>query len=331
MKDPRFRDNPINPAYCEGQQPKLRLVPLYTADLPEVHNVIEEMRTVLDEFGGRILIGEIYLPLEKLVAYYGRDLRGCHLPFNFSLLQADWHARTIAKLIGEYEGLLPPGGWPNWVLGNHDQPRIASRVGREQARIAAMLLLTLRGTPTIYYGDEIGMAQAAIPPERVRDPFAKNVPGLNVGRDGCRTPMQWDATTNAGFSAGDPWLPLSDEYQEENVEAQRCDKASSFSLYRRLITLRRARAALLRGTYHPLHATGDLLLYVRAHANERLLVALNLGNEPLRASIGDKSSGTVLLSSGADRENEKVHAAIDLRPYEGLVIELATQAEFARA
>ena len=110
MKDPQFRDNPINPDYCEGQQPKLRLVPLHTADLPEVHDVIREMRAVVDEFGERVLIGEIYLPLEKLVAYYGRDLRGCHLPFNFSLLQVEWHARTIAKLIDEYEGLLPPGG-----------------------------------------------------------------------------------------------------------------------------------------------------------------------------------------------------------------------------
>src|SRR5204862_8151780 len=142
--------------------------------------------------------GEIYLPIERLIAYYGRDLQGTHLPFNFSLLQAPWHARTIARLIDEYEAALPPGGWPNWVLGNHDRPRIAGRVGREQARVAAMLLLTLRGTPTIYYGDDIGMTQVAIPPDRVRDPFQKNVPGLPVGRDGCRTPMQWDDSGHAG-------------------------------------------------------------------------------------------------------------------------------------
>jgi alpha-glucosidase len=139
-----------------------------------VHGVSKEMRSVVDEFGERVLIGEIYLPLEKLVAYYGRDLRGCHLPFNFSLLLVEWHARGIAELIDEYESLLPPGGWPNWVLGNHDRPRIASRIGREQARIAAMLLLTLRGTPTIYYGDEIGMVQVPIPPEQVRDPLEEH-------------------------------------------------------------------------------------------------------------------------------------------------------------
>jgi len=127
-----------------------------------------------------MLIGEIYLPIEKLVAYYGRDLRGCHLAFNFSLLLVDWHARTIAKLIDDYEEELPPGDWPNWVLGNHDRSRIASRIGREQARIAAMLLLKLRGTPTIYYGDEIGMAQVPIPPDRIHDPLEKNLPGLGL-------------------------------------------------------------------------------------------------------------------------------------------------------
>jgi alpha-glucosidase len=188
IKDDRFRDNPPNPNFAQGMSPHEALLPLYTTDRPEMEEVLAEMRSVVDEFGDRLLIGEIYLPIERLVKYYGRDLRGAHLPFNFSLLSTSWHARTIAKLIAEYEAALPPGGWPNWVLGNHDRPRIAGRVGRDQARIAAMLLLTLRGTPTIYFGDEIGMEQVAIPLERVRDPFQRNVPGLLVGRDGCRTP-----------------------------------------------------------------------------------------------------------------------------------------------
>lgn len=111
-----------------------------------------------------MLIGEIYLPIERLVAYYGRELGGLHLPFNFALLRTPWRARTIAALIDEYEWALPPGGWPNWVLGNHDSPRIASRVGEQQVRCAAMLLLTLRGTPTLYYGDEIGMPQSTLLP-----------------------------------------------------------------------------------------------------------------------------------------------------------------------
>ena len=141
------------------------------------------------------------MPLDRLVTYYGRDLAGVHLPFNFSLLETPWNARAVAQLIDRYEALLPSGAWPNWVLGNHDRPRIASRIGQAQARVAAMLLLTLRGTPTLYYGDEIGLPQVAIPADRVRDPFEKNVPGLGLGRDGCRTPMQWDAGAFAGFSS----------------------------------------------------------------------------------------------------------------------------------
>jgi alpha-glucosidase len=205
IKDDQFRDNPLNLDFREGLPPHRRLIPLYTADRPEVHDVISQMRRAIDEFDERVLIGEIYLPIERLVAYYGVDLSGTHLPFNFALLNAPWNARHIARLIDEYEAALPHGGWPNWVLGNHDRSRIASRIGREQIRVAAMLLLTLRGTPTIYYGEEIGMAQVSIPPERVQDPFEKNVPGL--GRDGCRTPMEWSSEPHAGFSTVDSWLP----------------------------------------------------------------------------------------------------------------------------
>ena len=123
------------------------------------------MRAVLDRYADRVLIGEIYLPFHRLVAYYGENLEGAQLPFNFALIHAAWNAQEIARLIAEYENALPAGGWPNWVLGNHDQPRIAARVGNSQARIAAMLLLTLRGTPTMYYGDELGLARTEVPPE----------------------------------------------------------------------------------------------------------------------------------------------------------------------
>ena len=162
IKDDRFRDNPHNPAYEPGRNSHDRLLPLYTADRPEIHDVVAEMRSVLDEYDGRVLIGETYLPFERLVTYYGRDLRGAHLPFNFALIDTAWNAPALAAAICEYEAALPAGAWPNWVLGNHDKPRIASRVGAAQARVAAMLLLTLRGTPTLYYGDEIGMADVIL-------------------------------------------------------------------------------------------------------------------------------------------------------------------------
>jgi len=249
IKDDKFRDNPPNPSFRADDPPHHALVPLYTADQPQIHDVIADMRRVTDEFSDRVLIGEIYLPFERLVAYYGRDLAGVHLPFNFSLLSASWDAAAIARLIGEYETALPTGGWPNWVLGNHDRPRIASRVGPDQARIAAMLLLTLRGTPTIYYGDEIAMTHAAIMPGQVVDPLERNVPGRGLGRDGCRTPMRWDSTVHAGFTTGEPWLPLVRASDKNDVANQRCDRTSMHQLYRRLIDLRRKREALLLGLY----------------------------------------------------------------------------------
>jgi alpha-glucosidase len=318
MKDDQFRDNPPNPTYVPGGLPRDALTPLYTADLPEVHDAIGGMRKVLDEFPDRVLLGEIYLPIERLVTYYGRDLEGVHFPYNFALLTANWSAREIAKLIEEYEAALPPGGWPNWVLGNHDRPRLESRIGAAQARVAALLLLTMRGTPTLYYGDEIGMKQVAIPPERVRDPFEKNVPGIGIGRDGCRTPMQWDSSKFAGFSTAEPWLPLASNFREENVVASRNDSHSLYRLYRRLINLRRRHIALSEGLYKPIAAEGDLLLFFRELRDERLMIALNMGSQPI--SVAFALSGSVLLSSFADREAEPLKNTIDLRGNEGLVV-----------
>jgi alpha-glucosidase len=321
LKDNQFRDNPVNPDYRSGGLPRDALIPLYTADLPEVHDAISGMRQVLNEFSDRVLLGEIYLPIERLMAYYGRDLGGVHFPYNFALLTAKWNALSLAKLIEEYEAALPSGGWPNWVLGNHDRPRLATRIGLEQVRVAAMLLMTLRGTPTLYYGDEIGMEQVAILPEQVRDPFERNVPGIGIGRDGCRTPMQWDATEFAGFSDADPWLPVADNFREVNIASSRNDIRSLYSLYRRLICLRRKHDALTRGAYNPLLKSENILLFRRDHSNERVLIALNMGSEPFAIStLGESLSGRVLLSSVAQREGEQVSGTIDLSGNEGLLV-----------
>jgi alpha-glucosidase len=300
-------------------------LPLYTTDRPEIHAVIREMRAVTNEFHERLLIGEIYLPIERLMSYYGRELDGLHLPFNFALLSTPWRARAVAKLVDEYEALLPAGGWPNWVLGNHDRPRIASRTGPDQAKVAAMLLLTLRGTPTIYYGDEIGMEQVAIAKEDVRDPFERNVPGIGVGRDGCRTPMQWDGTNNAGFSTARPWLPLDSSYRTRNVIELRGEKASIYNLCRKLIALRRERRPLNSGAYRPVAAKGNLLLFTRTHEREQMLIALNFGAEPAQVSFSaGPLKGRLVLSSFADREGEAFDSHIDLRGHEGAVFELSS-------
>ena len=235
MKDPQLRDNPMNPGFREGEPDIHRLLQVNSADHPDIHAVVREMRAVIDEFPERVLIGELYLPIERVVAYYGTNLEGAHLPFNFQLIHASWTARRICALIEGYEAALPRGGWPNWVLGNHDQSRIATRVGLAQARIAAMLLLTLRGTPTLYYGDEIGMTDVAIAPEHIQDPWARNEPGIGVGRDPQRTPMQWTASDHAGFTTGVPWLPVASDYQTSCVDAQARNASSLLTLYRELI------------------------------------------------------------------------------------------------
>jgi alpha-glucosidase len=323
VKDERFADNPPDPAWRQGMDPYQAFVPLHTTDRSEVHALVAQMRRLIDRYPERVLIGEIYLPLERLVGYYGADLEGAHLPFNFHLLSAPWEARYLAHLIDEYEDLLPTGAWPNWVLGNHDKPRIASRVGPAQARVAAMLLLTLRGTPTLYYGDEIGMANVSIPPERVQDPLERNVPGLRLGRDPVRTPMQWSAAPHAGFGSAEPWLPLGADWGSVNVAAQREDARSMLALYQSIIALRRREPALEVGRYQPLPAEGDVLAYIRvARRNEpSFLVALNLGSRPQRLAAA--RDGTVVLSTHLDRANERAARVLELRPDEGLIVRLA--------
>ncbi|TNC09444.1 DUF3459 domain-containing protein [Methylobacterium terricola] len=302
MKDEALRDNPVNPHYVPGEPEINSLVQLHSADQPEVMQVIAEMRAVLEEYDARVLIGEIYLPLERLVAYYGTDLSGAHLPFNFQLIQTPWHAQAVADLVAEYEAALPAGGWPNWVLGNHDQPRIAARVGDAQARVAAVLLLTLRGTPTLYYGDEIGLGRVPIPPERVRDPWEHNEPGR--GRDPERTPMQWAPGPQAGFSTVEPWLPLDPHAQTRNVEHLRDDPASILTLHRRLIALRREHPALSIGAYRAVSSAGDVLVYERLHGDAVVRIALNFGHEACRTEVPPGPGWEVLLSSAGGRRGE---------------------------
>jgi alpha-glucosidase len=325
IKDDQWRDNPPNPEFKPGMPDFQSQLPTYTSDRPEISGIVAGLRGVLDEFSDRVLIGEIYLPLDRLMTYYGENLSGVQLPFNFQLLQTTWSARNIAQLIDRYEAALPPGGWPNWVLGNHDNPRIASRVGLPQARVAAMLLLTLRGTPTLYYGDELGMSNVTIPPDRVQDPFEKNVPGKGLGRDPSRTPMQWDQSEHAGFSKDVPWLPLSDDYPSVNVKTEQPDPRSYLNLYLRLLALRRSHAALCVGAYRLLSVSDDLLAYIRRDGSERMLVALNLSDSPCPLALNSSGlQGRVLLSTHLDREGEWVSTTVALRGNEGLIIAIAS-------
>jgi alpha-glucosidase len=285
-----------------------------------MQQIVREMRALMNEYRERVLIGEIYLPIRRLVSYYGTASDGAHLPFNFQLITLPWNARQIAAAVSEYEGALPPNAWPNWVLGNHDQPRVASRIGLSQARVAAVLLLTLRGTPTLYYGDELGMRDAVIFPEDIRDPQGKNI---GISRDPARTPMQWSSAEHAGFSRAKPWLPLGHDYPHCNVDRQSREPDSLLSLYRRLIELRRREPALCVGSYRPLVSDGDVLAYVReAEAGHRFLVALNLGPRPGLLSIEALGGGQVLVATEPRREAERVARRLILTGDDALVVRL---------
>jgi alpha-glucosidase len=322
IKDDQFRDDPPNPAYRPGEPSQHRLLPLYTADRPEVHEIVTEMRRVLDSYDGRVLIGEIYLPVERLVTYYGRGLQGAHLPFNFHLISAAWTAADIARIITEYLSALPAGAWPNWVLGNHDNSRVVSRVGRAQARVAAMLLLTLHGTPTIYYGEEIGMSDLPIAPEDVRDPREHRQAGLGLGRDPERTPMLWDSSASAGFTCGMPWLPVGEHVQSGNVAEMSRDATSILTLYRRLIDLRRTHRALSIGTLSDLEMVGNVLIYQRSWGPERFAILLNFGHEPCTVPRPTSAArASVLLSTQIDRRSHEPTAReIVLGPDEGVIL-----------
>lgn len=322
IKDDQYRDNPRNPDYHPGMRPYAALLPLYTTNRPEVHTVIRRVREVADSYGDKPLIGELYLPIEELVRYYGEGGSGLQLPANFHLLTTQWDARTVATLVDTYEAALPSYGWPNWVLGNHDNPRVSTRIGAAQARVAALLLLTLRGTPTLYYGDELGMRDGAIPPTHVQDPVARNLSGLGFGRDPERTPMQWDAGPNASFTTGTPWLPLADDYTAANVATEDADPRSMLALYRRLLALRRAEPALAVGPFTSVTATDAVFAYARMapeRGGRRFLVALNFTPTPqtLRHAA---LRGTIALSTHLDRDGEPVERTLALRADEGAVI-----------
>ena len=327
IKDAQLRDNPPatrRPAGSKNLGQYDTQEHLYDKNRPEIHEVIRDFRRLLDGYNERMAIGEThFFDLDELIKFYGRRGDELHMPFNFTLLYLPWQARAFRQAVEAYEAALPAGAWPNYVLGNHDEHRIASRFGKAQARVAAMLLLTLRGTLTLYYGDEIGMTDVEIPPERELDPWGKQVPGLGLGRDPERTPMQWDAGPNAGFSTVEPWLPVAPDYKVVNVKAQQNDSTSMLGLYRRLIWKHKESSALHSGRYRAVNNVPQgCLAYLREHAEQRMLVALNFSDDEHRLSLPDLGAGQLVISTHLDREGTMDLAALSLRGHEGVIIEL---------
>jgi len=275
------------------------------------------MRRLFDSYAGdRALIGEIYLPIEKLAHYYGTaEAPECHLPFNFSLIYPlfRWDAAHLAEIITRFERALPPHGWPNWVLGNHDVKRIATRIGPSQARVAAMLLLTLRGTPTIYQGDELSLEDVTIPPDRITDMRERTQPGY--GRDPVRTPMPWSPA--GGFTTGRPWLPMNADLATRNVESESRDPGSMLSLTRALLALRRE-PLFASGSIGEVRAEGSILRFERTLGRERALVVLNLSTATAMCRFD--GTATPLLSTVSTRATTPLRDAIELAPAEGVVL-----------
>jgi len=335
-RDPELLDNPLVELGSEdlggsqesrdSRRAKLKSVPRRDEDWPEVHEILRRFRRTLDAYEDRMAVGEVYLlDLERLARYYGSGQDEFHLAHNFVFLTQPWKADAFRSVVDEFSRLLPADAWPAWMLGDHDVSRIASRYdeggnGRARARVAAMLLLTLRGTPFIYMGDEIGQADGEIPPGRVVDVD---------GRDPQRTPVQWDGSPGAGFSPGaaaEPWLPVGPEAARVNAAGQRDDPASMLTLYRRLIWFRKDSPALHRGSYRSLpDAPGGCYAYLRTAGDERLLVALNFTGEELEYEAAGPERGRLELSTDPARPagEELALRSLRLGPDEGVIVRLS--------
>jgi alpha-glucosidase len=319
VKDRLLRDNP--PA-TPDDDPIVRWLgqrPVWSSDRPEVHDVYRRWRALSREYEPeRLLVGETWFQdLSALANYYG-DGDELHLNFNFPFLHQQFEASALRDVVERTEAALGPERWPVYTAGNHDVSRFPTRWcggDERRVRLALVMLLTLRGTPFLYYGDELGMEDVGIPPDRVRDPLFHRFPGLRRHRDPERTPMLWRDTPGAGFTAPgvEPWLPAGDTAR--SVEAQLRDPASVLRLCRRLLALRRGSIDLLDGAYRSLETPEGVWAYRRS---ERTTVALNFGTAP---ALVPGVSGAVVLSTEAGREGAASGPELRLGPCEGVIIE----------
>jgi alpha-glucosidase len=315
-KDPELRDNPPDPHWHEALPARLKLHRVYSEDGPDAHDRAQSLRAVIDEYPDRVMIAELVLPPARAVAYHGTDLDEAHMPHNFALTELRvWTADAVRAEVEAYEALLPEGAWPNWLLGDHDFPRIASRVGPERVRLLHMLLLTLRGTPTWYYGDELGLPNAVVPASKVAIPDPQAALGTALDRLPVRSPMQWSPGPNAGFSEAEPWLPLASDDPAMTVEVQREETDSVLNLFRSLVRLRKETPALAVGAYRTLPAPEGVFSFERYHPDGTVQIHLNFGTDPREIDL--PRPGKVLLSTTSERSVEGSRLA--LRGYEGVV------------
>lgn len=304
FKDALLRDNPTH-TFRPGR-PFDRQHHVYDRNQPEMHAVLRRFRRLLDSKKGRTSVGEVTLEWGQdstiPASYQGNDDE-LHMTFNFAFFFSRWSAKHFRSVIEHWEAALQSDAWPCYTLSNHDFKRHISRYGtlseartQARARIAAALLLTLRGTPFLYYGEEIGMREQRVPRGKIQDPVGKRYWPLHPGRDGCRIPMAWDSSRFGGFSQSASWLPVYDRRDKENVALQTMDPQSLLSFYRKLIWLRKQTPALVQGGQEMLAGLPeDVLAFVRYHKREKILVLLNFSSKDVPILLPDLSMTEVLL------------------------------------
>jgi alpha-glucosidase len=324
VKDQQFRNNPYR---RWGLRPYDWQQHLYDRNRPETLEIMKQIRTVVDEYPDRMTVGEVYTEPpgdpELVARYYGQG-EGLHMAFNFAFLFCPWRAAAFAQAVERWEALLGPDLWPNYTLSNHDQPRAFSRYARGQdslarARLAAAMLLTLRGTPFVYYGEEIGMRNSRIPHGRLQDPVGKRYWPFHPGRDGERTPMQWDNSLNSGFSQTEPWLPVHKDYQTVNVAAQQQAPGSLLNWYRALIQLRQSEPALHSGRYRCRGMQDDIFCFQRQLDNDIIVVALNFAAQERAVSLPPDYTWQTLLSSQFPKDQRLETNNVRLQRYGVLI------------
>lgn len=276
---------------------------IYVHDQPEAHDLLQSFRQICDTYDGqRVLIGETGdLNPTRLISFYGRNLDEMHLPFNFIPMHQPWQANAMKQAVADYYAALPVGATANFVFGNHDMSRMASRYGWPNHRSVGMFLLTLGGVATLYYGDELGMTDGFVPPEQRQDVMAQEFLDKDAGRDPARTPMHWHNGANSGFTVPGqtPWLPLADNYPTVNVAMQKEEPTSTLNFYQTLIALRQRLPALQHGSFAFVENTPeDILIYLRQYNEQRLLIIINFAAAECTLDLSHLAQGTVLhLSS----------------------------------
>lgn len=286
FKDDQWRDNPSR--FFKGMRPFDRQVHIYDRDRPEMHELLKELRRLIDAKGDRMTIGEVMMdPPGKVsipASYYGNNDE-LHMAFNFAFLYSFWGAKNFKKVIDDWESALGSENWPNYTLSNHDFRRHITRyhsrkLDMERSKLTALMLLTLRGTPFLYYGEEIGMESERVPKKDLQDPVGISYWPFHPGRDSERKPMCWDETTNSGFSTGKPWLPIYSEYPTRNVKTMQQDPMSLWNFYRDTISLRKQSKALKSGSIETgIDSSEDIFYYTRRSGKEVFHIVLNFSSE----------------------------------------------------